>query len=142
MNVLLLLLPILAPNFSEAREPIKIEFLRQLDEHSSEGYRVTCATKENDSCEFVNLKNSRTSPSRKIEYTKAKALTDSFLSNSPDTGRTISSGPPTLVWDVARGETISKGVIPWARELSASRPNAATTRAVLDLEYSLMELAH
>ncbi|MBI2606052.1 MAG: hypothetical protein HYW49_08235 [Deltaproteobacteria bacterium] len=143
--LLLLVSSALAQAKSEAKAkpatatPMEIIFVRHLDPGGTEGYRLACAKSE--TCLLHVTRNGTDVKTVTVPYEKASAIAEEFFKDyTAGAAREPSSGPPLLTWEVTYAGRSAKGLVPWRRELRAARPPADQTRAILALEYHLMEL--
>ncbi len=147
LSLILLLLvssvPALAKSIAKtppaAAKPTEIVFIRHLDPGGTEGYRLACA--KPDSCLLHVTRNGIDVKTATVPFEKARVIAEEFFKDyTAGAAREPSSGPPLLTWEVTYAGRSAKGLVPWRRELRAARPPADQTRAILALEYRLMEL--
>lgn len=120
-------------------KPTEIVFVRHLDPGGTEGYRLACA--KPDTCVLHVTRNGIDVKTALVPYEKARAIAEEFFKDyTAGAAREPSSGPPLLTWEVTYAGRSAKGMVPWRREQRAARPPADQTRAILALEYHLMEL--
>lgn len=128
---------------AHAEKPLlRIAFTRHLDPGGTEGYRLVCASaRAKAECDFHVTRNETVVKTRKIAFEKAQSIAENFLkAQAASAGGEAETDPPLLTWEVQYREQALKGLVPRRHEPRPAPPSAERARAVLELEYRLMEL--